>query len=44
MSGADSGARVKFAGVSFQGKFGQEQFDARNLYVGYMKLTSFSQI
>ena len=33
MSGADSGAKIRFAGVSFLGKFGQEQFNSRDFAV-----------
>jgi hypothetical protein len=41
MSGADSGAKIRFAGVSFLGEFGQEQFNSRDLQFDYTTATYF---
>lgn len=41
MSGADSGAKIRFAGVSFLGKFGQEQFNSEDLQFNYTTTNYF---
>jgi hypothetical protein len=41
MSGADSGAKIRFVGVSFLGEFGQEQFNPRDLQFNYTTTSYF---